>query len=422
MPREHELNNCDSDDSSWSSEDSQSESGGCLFQRNPTIVCPPGDFHKRFESSSSESSCPDFADLCKEKPRRCGKKQDSSSSHSDDESWDSDDESSKSSKASSCSGCDKRCTKCDQCNACKCRECSDYSLSSILSSLGPTESSCPDFSDLVASKKRRPSKKSNHCDSRCNQCTSCQACECRQCKDVSISSVLSSLGSDSTDCGDLKALVEPRKKKHGRKDSESSEASEAPQPLRTQRAQPRSTKVPAIVVMRSTARAPMRPTKVEDIAKEVEQMVKEVAAEVVVEPKSKSDKPLEVLPEMKKDSTSSSNRGKKFAVAFSASEGHKWEHYNSAGAAISINGKLGPTIHLHAGKSYVFSVAESAEHALILTDKPDGGEGSRIIPGGFEPAATGDVRFQVDQNTPRYFFYHCAKHGYEGGQAIVHDE
>jgi hypothetical protein len=164
-----------------------------------------------------------------------------------------------------------------------------------------------------------------------------------------------------------------------------------------------------------------------DMSKEVAEILKETAKETAavveaVDTKSKSDKPLEILAEMKKESTSSSTRGKKFSVSFVSSEGHKWEHYNTSANAISINGSLGPTIHLYTGKSYVFSVAPSDGHALILTDKPDGGEGSRIIPGGFEPAADGNVRFQVTPNTPRYFFYHCAKHGYEGGQAIVHSE
>lgn len=441
MPRERKHKKCESSDSSsssWSSDESQQDASGCLFQRNPTIVCPP-EFPKQYDSSSSESSCPDFARLCEEKPRRCKRKlPHQKSSDSSDESWSSDDSKGESSK-SDCSGCDKRCTKCSDCQACKCRECSDYSLSSVLSSLGGTDSSqCADLKGLVKRKKRRgrkewdPSKESkhssssasSHCDKRCNSCASCKACECRQCSDVSLSSVLSALGSESAACAGLKNLVaEPHK----------------PQKAQVQKAQvkkvrphQKSAKVPAVVLMRSTARAPMRYAKAEkadQIAKEVEQIVKEVQEQAAKEVHDQTttevaavEKPLEVLAEMKKqDSSSGSNRGKKFSITFGPSQGHKWERYIQSNTAININGKLGPTIHLHVGKSYVFSVAGSGDHKFILTDRPDGGSDSLIIPGGFDPVESGDARFQVDQNTPRYFFYHCANHSYEGGQAIVHD-
>src|SRR3972149_7367117 len=145
-----------SDHSDFSGSDARSEHcsrGQCYDQCRPCIVCPPCDCREKYESSScSESSCPDFSELCEDRPKICCEKKDlckkrPRKDHSDkDRSESSDSEHSEKQKKHGkkyrdCRGCDKQCNKCSKCKACGCKECSDYSRSSVVSSLGGSDSS-----------------------------------------------------------------------------------------------------------------------------------------------------------------------------------------------------------------------------------------------------------------------------------------
>ncbi|MEO6068779.1 MAG: hypothetical protein ABIQ41_12465 [Gemmatimonadales bacterium] len=122
-----------------------------------------------------------------------------------------------------------------------------------------------------------------------------------------------------------------------------------------------------------------------------------------------------------------SARGKKFVITYGPKAGHPWAEYNKGdNQSIHINGKNGPVLHLYRDCTYFFCVeqkhCESGDvHQFVLTNKPDGGKGSKIIPGGFEPVSKGCVSLKVTKSTPRYFYYQDADHSYEGGLVIVHD-
>lgn len=182
---QHKKCNCgnaDNHSESCSSNDHCSR-GQCSDQR-ACIICPPCDYREKFESSRSDSSCPDFFDLCEDKPKICCEKKDlckkgKKSEHSEYSSDSS--ESSESSKSSNhhhkkdhkkhhdnyrgCGGCDKRCNKCALCKACGCNECSDYSRNSVLSIFGTSESSseCPRFNKLAFDEKRKCCEVANLC-------------------------------------------------------------------------------------------------------------------------------------------------------------------------------------------------------------------------------------------------------------------
>lgn len=122
---------------------------------------------------------------------------------------------------------------------------------------------------------------------------------------------------------------------------------------------------------------------------------------------------------------SSSGRGKKFVVSYGSKEGHPWSEYNTEDSSIHINGKNGPVLHLYRDRTYFFCVEQknyNPDNRFVLTNKPDGGKGSKIITGGFEPVSKGCVSLKVDKFTPRYFFYQDANNSFKGGLVIVHDE
>jgi hypothetical protein len=267
-------------------------------------------------------------------------------------------------------------------------------------------SSYPDFSDLCGDQKRiyndSPDKSYNSDDSddssdsdlsekpcqgckrKCTHCDLCKSCKCRQCADHSISSILSSLGpSSSSDNSEssskydrLKDLVADHVPKRGK-------FYESRQKLKD-----------------SKPSKPSKPSTIE-----------------------LSSAPQSSVPSQ----SSSSTRGKKFVVTWGSKEGHQWSEYNTDLESIHINGKNGPVLHLYRGCTYFFCISQNdtnpeSNHCFILTNSPIGGPNSRSIVGGFAPVSKGCVCLKVDKRTPRYFFYQCSKHEFEGGLVIVHDK
>ena len=158
-------NSSDSSDSSLScSEAEKCDRGKCYDQCRACIVCPPCDYKEKYDSSGSDSSCPDFSDLCEDKPRICVEKKDFCKKYnkpykeeSDCKDDSSSDKSSDDNYHNKCYGCDRFCGKCNSCRACGCRECSDYSRSSVIRSLGSdgSESGCANFGFLACDQKRK---------------------------------------------------------------------------------------------------------------------------------------------------------------------------------------------------------------------------------------------------------------------------
>lgn len=282
---------------------------GCSQERRPCIVCPPKEYKEKYDSSSSDSSCPDFSELACDNPKICCEKKnnckkskkhnkpcnlkksdDSSSSASNDDHWGK----WGSPQAWGGGGCGAgiSCGGCGNCKSCNFRKCPDYSVSSVISGLGGSETSdCPDFDELACNEKKKCCNLQNPC------------------------------------------------KKH-------------------------------------------RPGR---------------------------------------------GKGKKFVVSFCNKSGHQWCDYNNGHDAIKINGKVGPVLHLYRGATYYFCVEQDvppgaeARHMFLLTNSPSGGPNSRPIPGSFQPIGRGTVTFKVTNQTPKYFFYQCSRHSYEGGLVIVHD-
>lgn len=147
------------------SDSSDSEKCGrdqCYNQYSACIVCPPCNYREKYDSSESDSSCPDFSDLCEDKPRICIEKKyynnesfESSESSDSSDSSDSEDERCRKNIYNKCHGCEKACSKCNKCRACGCRECSDFSHSSVMKSLdlSESESECANFSHLASNTK-----------------------------------------------------------------------------------------------------------------------------------------------------------------------------------------------------------------------------------------------------------------------------
>lgn len=348
---------------------------GCN-QCHACIICPPVDHRETYETESSDHSCPDFSDLCKDQPRECQNLKDSckqckkekkncscdkdrknykdhkgykkyeqsETDYEDDEYYDSDD--SESEYDDRYDGQNWNKGNCNSCNSCNgrgggCRFCvrhdaDDYSRSAVAHALGSDNShsdySCPDLSYLACDVERKCKK-------------SKEECKDKNCKE--------------------------HKEQHS--DEESEEA-----------------------------------TKTADKG----------------DNSDLSNSKTSEKTEKKESTASSSGRGKKFVVSYGPKQGHPWAEYNSDdGDSIYINGKNGPVLHLYRGCTYFFCVEQCGSgHAFVLTNKPNGGRGSKIIPGGFEPVSKGCVSLKVDKCTPRYFFYQDAFNSYEGGLVIVHDK
>lgn len=361
----NKRNSEDIDDSSDSN--STNEHCGCdqcLDQCLACIVCPPSDFQERYESSSSDSSCPDFSELCEDKPKICCEKKDirKKNKHCNDEKSSESSDSSESNQLSSetdsersnkngCGGCEKHCNNCPSCNACGGKECCDFSRDGVMSDLGnsgDSSSDSPTFDKLALDKKKKcrdlisPCKKGNN-------------------EKVCFSERHNISSSDKKNCASFIVSDNKESSSSTKKESSSSGKKES----------------------------------------------------------SSSNK---------KESGSSSSKGKKFVVTFGSKEGHPWAEYNEGNLTVNINGKNGPVLHLYRGCTYFFCVeqdiieGEDPKHTFILTNSPAGGSNSRLILGGFAPVSKGCVCFKVDKYTPRYFFYQDAKNAFGGGLIIVHDK
>lgn len=181
----------DSSDSSVSSSEAEKCSrGNCYDQSRACIVCPPCDYKEKYDSSGSDYSCPDFSDLCEDKPRICCEKKvlckkprkDDSDDEKSSESSESLDHDYRRAKSKKCRGCDRGCGSCNNCRSCGCRECSDYSRSSVVNALGSSESEsrCPDFEHLARDEKRKciplfdQCKRKDHCASDSTKDASCE--------------------------------------------------------------------------------------------------------------------------------------------------------------------------------------------------------------------------------------------------------
>jgi hypothetical protein len=356
--------NCHSGDHS----SDHSEKCGQCFDQRACIICPPCDHHEKYESSRSDSSCPDFADLCEDKPKICCEKKNlckkdhkkkscsssSSSSSSSSESCSSESDFSKPDHRrrrnnGGCRGCDKQCNKCARCRACGCKECSDFSRTSVISAFGSSsDSECPRFDHIADDKKQK-----------CHE------------------------------------LVSPCKKSHHVEET----AKKVEEPKKQAVTAGKATKVE---IKTETAK---------------------------VEAKTEVKKEVAKLSDMSvKGSVTSSSKGKKFIISFKSKEVHPWAEYNEGDSSIHINGKNGPVLHLYRNCTYFFCVeqdipeCDDPEHTFVLTNSPAGGMNSRIIPNGFVPVSKGCVCFKVDKCTPRYFFYQDSKNAYSGGLVIVHDK
>ena len=300
----------------------------------------------------------------------------------------------KSSSSSSCGNCGK----CDACS----KGCSDSTES--YSSKSSSSSDCFDFSELARDGKQDCDKKSSKsckkssssstksssskscstssesssdssscsdsddcsgCESKCKSCTKCQACGCKDCSDYSVSSVMKEL---SDDCY-----------------SSSSSCS---------------------VSSSSSCES------FSDLAKD--------------ESASCSD-----LSVCDKKVVGKKSGSKKFVVTFGKKDKHCHSDLNTSGDSIYINGKNGPVLHLYRGCTYYFSVEQSAQsngtyaHSFVLTLNPVGnykGVAPKPLANSFAAVASGVVSFKVESSTPRYFYYQCANHSFEGGLVIVHNQ
>ena len=136
----------------------------CGPKNSPCIVCSPFQKRDRYYSDSSDSSCPDFSDLCRDESRKC-KKDKSSKSSKESSSSDSScskessslysSNSSSSSDASACGSCRQGCGACSRTTACACRSCSDYSASDVLRAFESDYSGCVDYSALANDQSRK---------------------------------------------------------------------------------------------------------------------------------------------------------------------------------------------------------------------------------------------------------------------------
>jgi hypothetical protein len=121
------------------------------------------------------------------------------------------------------------------------------------------------------------------------------------------------------------------------------------------------------------------------------------------------------------------SKGKKFVVSFGSKAGHPWAQYNTSGTSVYVNGKNGPVLHLNRGATYFIQVEQQVrpgqpiQHSVALTNSPAGGPGSQILPGTFQPLATGTATFHVDKGFPRYSYLQDTRASFAGCLVIVHD-
>lgn len=380
MPRKQRNNKQLSDSSD--SESNSDRSGPCYDQgRTACIICPPRDHREKFDSSSrTDSSCPDFSELCEDRPRACNDKK-------------------------------KPCKK------------SNSKSSTTLSDLQDDQSSLLDNSYDESDKKCGRKK---GCAKQCNRCELCRQCEFNDFVDHSASSVAAIFSDSSSDCPRLDKLDRDAKKKcpelvspckKPSKNCSSSKFSSCdrpePKPRKSDRKERKHQKVVSSDLCVSNDKS----------ISELSKCDKRVCTTDLVSSSKKSNDKDNVSKK-----SSSSGTGKKFIVTFSDKSGHPWSEYNESGESVHLNGKNGAIMHLYRGCQYFFCVeqdvkeGEDPQHSFFLTNSPMGGAGSRIVNGGFSPVSRGCVCFKVDENTPRIFFYQDGKHGFAGGVCMVHDK
>ena len=351
-------NSSDSSDPSSSSEVEKC-GRGYYDQCRACIVSPPCDYKKKYESSGSDYSCPDFSDLCEDKPRiRCEKKlyssdDSSDSSESSDQYYDV--------KLKKCRGCNQACGSCANCRSCACRECSDYSFSSVLNALGSTESEtdCPDFKHLASDETRNCSPLFDYCK-RTNYFPD------NSTKDASCDKKENNLPPHRRQ---IKRNTKDRKQVVKQSSSSTSSSSSNQQP-------PSGNKQAS-----SSASSASRGKK------------------FVV--------------------TFGPKEGHQWAKYNTNDESI---HINGKNGPV-LHLYRGSTYFFCVEQPNVSDDSScEAKHFFFLTDSPSGGIGSQAIQGGFAPVSKGCVCFKVDKCTPRYFFYQSSRQGFEGGLVIVHDK
>jgi hypothetical protein len=127
-------------------------------------------------------------------------------------------------------------------------------------------------------------------------------------------------------------------------------------------------------------------------------------------------------------------------VAFVPKTGHQQEHrIFGASNCIAVNKKKGPTLILRRGRTYCFTVQQTAQadgsfaHSLYFTQDCLGGlnlKGQQAddpnwspakIAGTPDPVTNGTFLFKVDKSTPRTFYYQSAHDFAMGGLCLVYD-
>ena len=211
------------------------------------------------------------------------------------------------------------------------------------------------------------------CETKCHSCDDCKSCDCRSCYDYSIASVLrgldySQVTKDNSEVNSFyNSIYDPKEN------------------------------IPMVTINKNYCEPDRIPL-------------------VSLEPTNTCEDKTSGTPSITK-------KGKKFTVTIGSKVGHQWSRYNPNESSYHINGKNGPVLHLYRGQTYFFDIQqEDSEHSFVLTNKPDGGEGSLLIANSFAPTSNGVVSFNVDESTPRFFFYQSINERYMGGLVIVHEE
>lgn len=400
------------------------------------IVCPPCDYREKYDSDSSERSCPDFSKLCEDRPRvSCEKpsygfSEKKNKLHHEDSEWKLLDKSNDGSwdnnhkwvHEESEWSMEKSGDKSWNNQSNRSNRDSDWSAEKHRDSDWSAEKHRD--SDWSEEKHRDESwdnkwKKSTckGCEKRCTSCSQCKLCGCNECSDHSRSSVASALGnSENYDCEDFKFLVGDQQNHRSSRLERTIPSNQKKIGFKKEHKDEKS--------LASSHKHHKSDTS-EDVSwngLRTSQVSRASRSSRTSHASRASD-----ASRASGASVSSSSKGKKFVISFGPKEGHPWAEYNTGDKSIHINGKNGPVLHLYRECNYFFCVEQNIHeggdpvHSFVLTNSPVGGLSSRIIPNGFAPVSKGCVCFKVDKCTPRYFFYQDSKGEFEGGLVIVHD-
>jgi hypothetical protein len=117
---------------------------------------------------------------------------------------------------------------------------------------------------------------------------------------------------------------------------------------------------------------------------------------------------------------------KKFTVTFGSKKGDRLEQYNKSDQVMYVNGKMRPVIHLKRNVKYVFIIEQNSDengdykNNFIFTEHPTGGKEAKPLIGSFKPIANGVAGIEVNEATPRLFYYQSNVHEFQGGAIWVH--